>query len=87
MLLLPMAQDGTEALGSMGSDTPLAVMSSRPKLSFEYFKQMFAQVNFKPQSTGCVNIEYVMSCMNLQQVLIWSMIWDPYLAPSIKKRI
>ena len=40
-----MADDGTEALGSMGNDTPLAVMSDRPKLSFEYFKQMFAQVS------------------------------------------
>lgn len=40
-----MADDGTEALGSMGNDTPLAVMSGRPKLSFEYFKQMFAQVS------------------------------------------
>lgn len=52
MLLLPMAQDGTEALGSMGSDTPLAVMSSRPKLSFEYFKQMFAQVNLNLKGLG-----------------------------------
>lgn len=41
-----MADDGTEALGSMGNDTPLAVMSDRPRLSFEYFKQMFAQVSF-----------------------------------------
>lgn len=48
MLLLPMAKDGTEALGSMGNDTPLAVMSSRPKLIFEYFKQMFAQVTNPP---------------------------------------
>lgn len=45
LLLLPMAGDGIEALGSMGNDTPLAVMSDRPKLSFEYFKQMFAQVS------------------------------------------
>ena len=44
MLLLPMAKDGTEALGSMGNDAPLAVMSDREKLTFEYFKQMFAQV-------------------------------------------
>lgn len=48
MLLLPMAKDGTEALGSMGNDAPLAVMSDRPKLSFEYFKQMFAQVTNPP---------------------------------------
>ncbi|XP_044506677.1 glutamate synthase 1 [NADH], chloroplastic-like [Mangifera indica] len=43
MLLLPLAKDGTEALGSMGNDAPLAVMSNREKLTFEYFKQMFAQ--------------------------------------------
>jgi glutamate synthase (NADPH/NADH) len=46
MLLVPMATDGAEALGSMGNDTPLAVMSHRSKLSFDYFKQMFAQVSF-----------------------------------------
>lgn len=45
MLLLPMAKDGSEALGSMGNDAPLAMMSNRPKLLFEYFKQMFAQVH------------------------------------------
>lgn len=46
MLLLPMAATGAEALGSMGNDAPLACMSERPKLSYEYFKQMFAQVRF-----------------------------------------
>lgn len=45
MLLLPMAKDGSEALGSMGNDAPLAMLSNRPKLLFEYFKQMFAQVH------------------------------------------
>ncbi|WIA23003.1 hypothetical protein OEZ85_001356 [Tetradesmus obliquus] len=44
MLMLPMAATGAEALGSMGNDAPLAAMSSRPKLPFEYFKQLFAQV-------------------------------------------
>eukprot|EP00252_Welwitschia_mirabilis_P019256 TRINITY_DN4404_c0_g1_i1.p1 TRINITY_DN4404_c0_g1~~TRINITY_DN4404_c0_g1_i1.p1 ORF type:complete len:1882 (-),score=355.35 TRINITY_DN4404_c0_g1_i1:742-6387(-) len=48
ILLLPMAKDGTEALGSMGNDAALAVMSNRPKLTFEYFKQMFAQVTNPP---------------------------------------
>ncbi|KAH7299672.1 hypothetical protein KP509_24G023300 [Ceratopteris richardii] len=48
MLLLPMAKDGVEALGSMGNDTPLAIISERPKLGFEYFKQMFAQVTNPP---------------------------------------
>ncbi|XP_058074936.1 glutamate synthase 1 [NADH], chloroplastic-like isoform X2 [Magnolia sinica] len=42
MLLMSMAKDGTEALGSMRNDAPLAVMSNRKKLTFEYFKQMFA---------------------------------------------
>jgi Glutamate synthase central domain len=44
MLLLPMAGSGAEALGSMGNDAPLAVMSNRPRQPFEYFKQLFAQV-------------------------------------------
>jgi glutamate synthase (NADPH/NADH) len=44
MLMLPMAATGAEALGSMGNDAPLAAMSNRPKLPFEYFKQLFAQV-------------------------------------------
>ncbi|KAJ7545860.1 hypothetical protein O6H91_08G013200 [Diphasiastrum complanatum] len=48
MLLLPMAKDGSEALGSMGNDTPLAVISGHPKLIFDYFKQMFAQVTNPP---------------------------------------
>ncbi|KAG9147195.1 hypothetical protein Leryth_024320 [Lithospermum erythrorhizon] len=48
MLLLPMAKDGIESLGSMGNDAPLAVMSQREKLTFEYFKQMFAQVTNPP---------------------------------------
>ncbi|PPS01375.1 hypothetical protein GOBAR_AA19292 [Gossypium barbadense] len=44
MLLLPMAKDVIATLGSVGNDTPLAFMSNREKLTFEYFKQMFAQV-------------------------------------------
>jgi glutamate synthase (NADPH/NADH) len=43
-LLLPMAASGADPLGSMGNDSPLAVMSNRPKLLYEYFKQLFAQV-------------------------------------------
>jgi glutamate synthase (ferredoxin) len=48
LLLLPMAKDGVEALGSMGDDTPLAVLSERPKLLYNYFKQLFAQVTNPP---------------------------------------
>ena len=44
MLVQPMAINGQEPVGSMGTDTPLAVLSKRPKLLFQYFKQRFAQV-------------------------------------------
>lgn len=44
LLMLPMARTGAEPLGSMGNDAPLACMSHRPKLTYEYFKQIFAQV-------------------------------------------
>ncbi|MHC4259414.1 MAG: glutamate synthase central domain-containing protein, partial [Planctomycetota bacterium] len=44
MVLTPMAVNGQEPVGSMGNDTPLAVLSDRPKLLFDYFKQLFAQV-------------------------------------------
>ncbi|HZX70294.1 MAG TPA: glutamate synthase-related protein [Rhodanobacter sp.] len=42
--LLPMALDGQEAVGSMGNDTPLAVLSDRDKSLYQYFRQLFAQV-------------------------------------------
>ncbi|MFK7918722.1 MAG: glutamate synthase large subunit [Ilumatobacter sp.] len=48
ILLAPMASKGMEALGSMGTDTPLAVLSERPRLVFDYFKQLFAQVTNPP---------------------------------------
>lgn len=48
LLLSPMARDGVEAVGSMGSDTPLAVLSDRPKLLYDYFQQLFAQVTNPP---------------------------------------
>ncbi|MBM5811136.1 MAG: glutamate synthase large subunit [Gammaproteobacteria bacterium] len=48
LLLTPMARDGVEALGSMGNDTPLAVLSERPRLLYDYFKQLFAQVTNPP---------------------------------------
>lgn len=48
MLLVPMAKDASEPLGSMGNDTPLAMMSNRSKMLFDYFKQMFAQVTNPP---------------------------------------
>jgi glutamate synthase domain-containing protein 2/glutamate synthase domain-containing protein 1/glutamate synthase domain-containing protein 3 len=48
VLIAPMAQNGEEAMGSMGNDTPLAVLSDRPQLLFQYFKQLFAQVTNPP---------------------------------------
>src|SRR5690606_30576420 len=48
IVLAPMAQTGVEALGSMGTDTPVAVLSSRPRLLFDYFTQQFAQVTNPP---------------------------------------
>ncbi len=44
MIMLPMATNGQEPVGSMGTDTPLACLSDKPQLLFHYFKQMFAQV-------------------------------------------
>jgi glutamate synthase (NADPH/NADH) large chain len=48
LLVAPMAKLGTEALGSMGTDTPVAVLSERPRLLFDYFSQLFAQVTNPP---------------------------------------
>ncbi|MEB3827443.1 glutamate synthase large subunit [Phormidium sp. CCY1219] len=48
LLLSPMALNGVEAIGSMGADTPLAVLSDRPKLLYDYFQQLFAQVTNPP---------------------------------------
>ncbi len=48
LLVAPMARKGIEPIGSMGSDTPLAVLSSRPRLLFDYFVQQFAQVTNPP---------------------------------------
>ncbi|CAA9446566.1 MAG: Glutamate synthase [NADPH] large chain [uncultured Rubrobacteraceae bacterium] len=48
IILSPMARGGKEADGSMGTDTPLAVLSERPQLLFSYFKQLFAQVTNPP---------------------------------------
>jgi glutamate synthase (NADPH) large chain len=48
VLMGPMATDGVEATGSMGTDTPIAVLSNKPQLLFNYFKQLFAQVTNPP---------------------------------------
>ena len=48
VLVAPMANTGAEPIGSMGSDTPVAVLSDRPRLLFDYFTQLFAQVTNPP---------------------------------------
>src|SRR5262249_29012601 len=59
ILMAPMARDGTEALGSMGTDTPLAVLSNKSQPLFNYFKQLFAQVTNPP--IDCIREEIIMS--------------------------
>ncbi len=48
ILVTPMARNGMEALGSMGTDTPIAALSTKPRLLFDYFSQLFAQVTNPP---------------------------------------
>ena len=48
VLLAPMARTAAEPLGSMGTDTPLAILSDRPRLAYDYFSQLFAQVTNPP---------------------------------------
>jgi glutamate synthase (ferredoxin) len=48
LLLKPMAQNGVEAIGAMGTDTPLPVLSNKPRLLYDYFHQLFAQVTNPP---------------------------------------
>ena len=48
VILMPMAKDGVEAIGSMGNDAALAVLSNKPRLLYDYFKQLFAQVTNPP---------------------------------------
>ncbi|WCO02131.1 glutamate synthase large subunit [Psychroserpens ponticola] len=47
-IIKPMAQNGKEPIGSMGNDTPIAVLSEKPQLIYNYFKQLFAQVTNPP---------------------------------------
>lgn len=59
ILMAPMAKDGEEAVGSMGTDTPLAVLSNHSQLLYNYFKQLFAQVTNPPIDS--IREEMVMS--------------------------
>ena len=63
LLMAPMAESGQEAIGSMGTDTPIAVLSRRPKLLYAYFKQLFAQVTNPPIDP--IREELVMSLVSL----------------------
>ncbi|MDR3436888.1 glutamate synthase large subunit [Telmatospirillum sp.] len=62
-LITPLAVAGQEAVGSMGNDVPLAVLSSKPKLLYTYFKQCFAQVTNPPIDS--IREEAVMSLVSL----------------------
>ncbi|MGH8325268.1 MAG: glutamate synthase central domain-containing protein, partial [Steroidobacteraceae bacterium] len=59
LLMEPMARTGVEAIGSMGNDSALAVLSRRPRLLYEYFKQLFAQVTNPP--IDCIREELITS--------------------------
>jgi glutamate synthase (ferredoxin) len=59
IVLDPMARSGVEAMGSMGSDTPLAALSARPRLLYDYFMQLFAQVTNPP--IDCIREELITS--------------------------
>ncbi|MEU9580013.1 glutamate synthase large subunit [Streptomyces chilikensis] len=48
VIIAPMAKAGAEPIGSMGTDTPIAALSQRPRLLFDYFTQLFAQVTNPP---------------------------------------
>ena len=48
LILAPMASGGAEPIGSMGTDTPIAALSDKPRLLFDYFSQLFAQVTNPP---------------------------------------
>ena len=63
ILITPMASTGEEAMGSMGTDTPLSALSDKPKLLYTYFKQNFAQVTNPPIDP--IREELVMSLVSI----------------------
>ena len=63
ILMTPMATTGEEAVGSMGNDTPISALSTKPKLLFTYFKQNFAQVTNPPIDP--IREELVMSLVSI----------------------
>src|SRR5215472_16871249 len=63
VVLEPLAQEGDDPVGSMGTDAPLAVLSNKPKLLYNYFKQNFAQVTNPPIDP--IREELVMSLVSM----------------------
>src|SRR5207247_7908053 len=63
ILMTPMAVQGEEAVGSMGTDTPISALSDKAKLLFTYFKQNFAQVTNPPIDP--IREELVMSLVSI----------------------
>ncbi|HEU5136067.1 MAG TPA: glutamate synthase large subunit [Steroidobacteraceae bacterium] len=59
ILMAPMARDANEGVGSMGNDTPLAALSQKPRMLYDYFKQLFAQVTNPP--IDCIREEIITS--------------------------
>ncbi|MGD0812495.1 MAG: glutamate synthase large subunit [Verrucomicrobiota bacterium] len=59
IIMTPMARDGVEAVGSMGCDTPPAVLSNKPQMLYNYFQQLFAQVTNPP--IDCIREELITS--------------------------
>ncbi|HTK16175.1 MAG TPA: glutamate synthase large subunit [Acidimicrobiia bacterium] len=61
LIIAPMARNAVESLGSMGTDTPVPVISDRPRMLYEYFKQLFAQVTNPPLDA---NFEALVTSLN-----------------------
>jgi glutamate synthase (NADPH/NADH) large chain len=61
LIIAPMARNAVESLGSMGTDTPAPVISDRPRMLYEYFKQLFAQVTNPPLDA---NFEALVTSLN-----------------------
>ncbi len=61
LIIAPMARNAVESLGSMGTDTPVPVISERPRMLYEYFKQLFAQVTNPPLDA---NFEALVTSLN-----------------------
>lgn len=62
VLLTPMGQNGQEPIGAMGSDTPIAALSDKPRLLFDYFTQQFAQVTNPPLDSIREEVVTSMAC-------------------------